>query len=101
PARPQRSPLSLHDALPILAVPQAQEISLSSALFFLGKRKIQIDQILSDSPRESFTEDIKIFEHLFFRERQKSFPKFGFLFFFRIDRKSTRLNSSHVSISYA
>src|SRR5699024_12661067 len=72
-ARPQSSPLSLHDALPIYT---------SFVFAFLG-----------------------VASGLYYRELTKAYDLFDRsatqLPLVHTDRKSTRLNSSHVSISYA
>src|SRR5207245_5022748 len=83
-------PLSLHDALPIFVpfdlLGQHVEKSLPVLLkqvFFVAKVRV-----------ESRASNIRAIDHVLDSDVVKTF-------FFDEDRKSTRLNSSHGSISYA
>src|SRR5690606_41857455 len=78
--------LSLHDALPILrAVVGVQRMRADNADF---RVPIQMTHHLADSIADDFG----------IRVKQKQVMSAGFG---KPDRKSTRLNSSHVKISYA
>src|SRR5690606_41275997 len=91
-------PLSLHDALPIFDITVAVAKHIKSAGFtpvVIGKRDQNLEEYLVrhaniESPEFAETRD-SIFNAI-------SSSRFGV---FHIDRKSTRLNSSHVKISYA
>src|SRR5699024_11319825 len=78
PSSPDSYPLSLHDALPICAGP-------------MRSRSLGTDSTASSRSSPS--------EHLAHPPAVLTFPQPPLLH--RADRKSTRLNSSHVSISYA
>src|SRR5437868_11011069 len=83
-------PLSLHDALPITDAmtvwmsPQVEAITGYRADEWVGKRGF-FESILFADDRASVLEEVRA-------SRDELRP---------LDRKSTRLNSSHVSISYA
>src|SRR5699024_11458037 len=86
--------LSLHDALPIL---------IPDLLLQTSKLLIPIPQIFSQNSRRlppvrrRLLHEARLLSLLrIFQEVQKRLPSL-----FLPDRKSTRLNSSHVSISYA
>src|SRR5699024_12803824 len=72
PATTEQYTLSLHDALPICKIKQIPIVSRSNPLYF---------ELLS--------------------QKLSNLKFFAFSLNFELDRKSTRLNSSHVSISYA
>src|SRR5690606_41337340 len=90
--------LSLHDALPIsefetiksLYKEKSQNIKLGDTLNELSKSTQKFDLILSCPPFGMRTQHIN---------GEKS--PFDFATTLLLDRKSTRLNSSHVKISYA
>src|SRR5699024_11785283 len=85
---PSRSPLSLHDALPIFIEYLASSMP---ALKKLGLY-VYVNTIPLIIPQQ--LEHLAIcFEHLTEDQEGRLLPV--------LDRKSTRLNSSHVSISYA
>src|SRR5207253_10624991 len=101
PATPDTFPLSLHDALPISiaghsatcaipALPGAQKSSRPREAFL---RKAQASAC--SRPPDPMIKILK-----FLRNDCASMPGHG-LSLTRKDRKSTRLNSSHVAISYA
>src|SRR5690606_40764592 len=100
PAPPPLYPLSLHDALPILAVSNASTSPASMALFTLvapvtsspalrqrlsadSRRSVSLCPVSSARSSGTVTLALRLFWKAF------------------LDRKSTRLNSSHVKISYA
>src|SRR5699024_12162872 len=84
PAPPDLYTLSLHDALPILIVEMA-------ALRWLDHDDNATGYALKDA-RASISMGVISIAFL---------TAFKVITFFGLDRKSTRLNSSHVSISYA
>src|SRR5207249_10377796 len=96
-ATPDIYPLSLHDALPILVAaseahegrglpPQVRVDELAGAPVFEGQRvaRLGIDELDVD-----------------YATRREVHAGLVFALAPKRDRKSTRLNSSHVSISYA
>src|SRR5699024_12431296 len=88
PATPQFSSLSLHDALPIFQYdPLREELPVKLDAYTSldrsqGKQYVILHEI-DRQPNQLLTDAVRRFVR----------P--------RVDRKSTRLNSSHVSISYA
>src|SRR5699024_12734623 len=86
PAASVVSSLSLHDALPILRSPDRYGPSSDPVSFCYHQRSVH-----SPPPLRGRTAG----------RRQSSGHPPGYFSFCQIDRKSTRLNSSHVSISYA
>src|SRR5207245_8819937 len=87
-------PLSLHDALPISA---CNHVGCSTSAAMLKK----LDQVVARNEPEDLTVQSFIQE---WGERVLAEPPakgFNRLAWFIPDRKSTRLNSSHGSISYA
>src|SRR5699024_11962070 len=96
PSAPALDPLSLHDALPILF--RRYHNQLQDRLLWMNDLAydhptrdlaecIRLKLLQKDDPMN----DIRTFLHDYQRVRPLSI----------LDRKSTRLNSSHVSISYA
>src|SRR5207249_9163584 len=101
PLTPPSSSLSLHDALPICAL---EPISVLAAypLILIGRGSLPFDN-LPDLIAYARANPGKInYGH---QGKGQTGHLLGELLMlkgkFRIDRKSTRLNSSHVSISYA
>src|SRR5699024_12641681 len=93
---PDTSPLSLHDALPIYAYAAAGNFKVGLAPFAFSDKE-PIETILTASP--SWWSIYNGSEHI---EEAKAFLAWcASDEAQKIDRKSTRLNSSHVSISYA
>src|SRR5207253_8714811 len=101
PPTPRIYPLSLHDALPILAAAPQR----SAPLHGPAVRAVGFAGSFDEARR-------RIFEHSFRAALTSPLPKrSGFesvrrpwavrIQARRLDRKSTRLNSSHVAISYA
>src|SRR5699024_12725506 len=86
-ATPELSTLSLHDALPISSMPASFGLHLLPYLGMPSDRIAIIDGEWLDKSALSQT--------------MQMMCVFGVEYFARRDRKSTRLNSSHVSISYA
>src|SRR5699024_12633356 len=89
--------LSLHDALPIYGYRRSVEMCdeydiyrqcYCGCVFAAKQQGIDFAQITKDA--KAFMEG---------KDAEKSFPHIRFTY--EGDRKSTRLNSSHVSISYA
>src|SRR5699024_11455004 len=89
--------LSLHDALPICDYTQQNQLPALSAFTSDGCNCMRYSAIFSASSSDSsgYIPVIK-FPGLISSGSCNHFTKFSF-----VDRKSTRLNSSHVSISYA
>src|SRR5690606_41338256 len=95
-ATPDRDTLSLHDALPIFIFNEFPDNHQLLEIFFT-----EISTVRTDDFKQSFyncTDTVKMSRpefalHLVFEPFK--------IISFRIDRKSTRLNSSHVKISYA
>src|SRR5207245_7404726 len=98
-ARPTTYPLSLHDALPISIAGNAGggAISIGDSA---GQDTVSVDNELTVASGASITaiHDLTIGSHSDLRPQVfSSTDQGGFIG----DRKSTRLNSSHGSISYA
>src|SRR5439155_21956105 len=87
--------LSLHDALPILKVPMQFLILLLGAMVFLF---YQFEEPPIYFNRPAYDRAIALGHGAELNELQ---AKFDDVFARKRDRKSTRLNSSHVAISYA
>src|SRR5690606_41980544 len=83
------SPLSLHDALPILRVARIGRVLL----------RYRLDALLDGSPAERWLRLLRPFVPRASADVQ-ALPR-GARLRLALDRKSTRLNSSHVKISYA
>src|SRR5699024_12291720 len=83
PSPPQISPLSLHDALPI-------STDLTSVREYLAVTKASVSQMLASLEKRG----------LLVRQIDPTNRR-NLIVTLTSDRKSTRLNSSHVSISYA
>src|SRR5699024_12849928 len=98
PAATLSSPLSLHDALPISSVANWWTCALHQQVEFLasekGKQQSFPGQVSSDSDMNT-DYFLEIWETNVKKLYWKSSARV------ETDRKSTRLNSSHVSISYA
>src|SRR5699024_11423139 len=95
---PSLLPLALHDALPILqgAIRDNDAVGGSEALFYPAG---EVDTLLNQNDRiaADFLGGFDLLQHI-------GCIACGAVVHFLIvvrDRKSTRLNSSHVSISYA
>src|SRR5690606_41666806 len=84
PATPALSPLSLHDALPILTSPAADDIHQH----FPNMSNVPSDLRYAKS-------------HEWVKPAADGTALIGITDYAQRDRKSTRLNSSHVKISYA
>src|SRR5207253_9912757 len=93
------STLSLHDALPIFL--RRTAVIRAKALSSTGERDIsRVMEVVVPERVESLAALIRRphqvrFLWLVFRDEERRTPRR------RLDRKSTRLNSSHVAISYA
>src|SRR5699024_12081173 len=95
PASPHTSMLSLHDALPI-----------SSAIMPRAVPRTPFVRFLSTEIKDAIDKAVQLLPVVLFMKGTPEFPQCGFLratiqTLGQQDRKSTRLNSSHVSISYA
>src|SRR5207249_11107385 len=90
PARPPMSPLSLHDALPIcLAIEPAAHGEVAGAHGELSREQGRVGGVADGDEQAGHRERLCCASG----ERAQAHAA--------QDRKSTRLNSSHVSISYA
>src|SRR5690606_42055921 len=87
------APLSLHDALPIYPIEwNALKFIGPSGMFLDAEQGAQMRELLQgEIPRARWAELGEVREDPTAAERHLA----------KIDRKSTRLNSSHVKISYA
>src|SRR5207249_9719981 len=92
--------LSLHDALPIYS-PQIRNSTMPDKIVMQGRVLSQKHPI--EYRRTNTTSDRQYYpEHCSYKQLVFSLLQVWIRIFFRLgDRKSTRLNSSHVSISYA
>src|SRR5690606_40588418 len=98
PATPRRHTLSLHDALPILGRSRVSPASVGERIG-AGTQ----DDVLQEGPRREHSGDRYSVAHHHARPGPRVDGEYvcrgeGA---FELDRKSTRLNSSHVKISYA
>src|SRR5699024_11253364 len=89
---PATSPLSLHDALPILLQPNSTNAKIAQ----LVERHLAKVEVAGSNPvfRSTYRSGGGIGRHVGLKIQWPATSV-------RVDRKSTRLNSSHVSISYA
>src|SRR5207253_7870652 len=95
PAPPPPPPPSLHDALPISPAPSTPEVRVGEAVFRLGDRLIVGKNNYQTLCFNGETgEIVDIGPELLTLRMDDAQGE-------RLDRKSTRLNSSHVAISYA
>src|SRR5207253_9507358 len=85
--------LSLHDALPIWDPGFLQHLAVSHALY----QRWQSDKVLKGSPARVKADVQRALDYV----RRNKGTAWGWALLCLIDRKSTRLNSSHVAISYA
>src|SRR5690242_21409289 len=93
PATPDIHAPSLHDALPILPMPG---VTVGQAVDFLEGEARKLPA--------GFSHDYLADSRQYVQEGNQLAITFGFaliIIFLVLDRKSTRLNSSHMSISYA
>src|SRR5690606_41261717 len=90
PASPAFYTLSLHDALPISFHQRVARIDIHPCLCVSCRMLCHVMSPIGDS-------------QIFSREKMpvRLYSLYLFIRFMRQDRKSTRLNSSHVKISYA
>src|SRR5207249_10097907 len=101
PVRPAPSPLSLHDALPISRVARACA-AVESLLGRQEQARARLARALEALPDHGSPEAVALMLELvvnaLWRTRHEEMHEAAER---AVDRKSTRLNSSHVSISYA
>src|SRR5690606_40168777 len=96
PAPHLRSTLSLHDALPIYSADQTRDIRRETGRTMDSAHRRFADPETQQPQESADMVDVRVRdEHVGDRVRGPR-VELG-----RIDRKSTRLNSSHVKISYA
>src|SRR5699024_12476909 len=101
PSSPSYFSLSLHDALPILIV--IGLIFIGPFLWMIGVAFMSGEQDVYTFP-PSFIPDPPVLDNIINAWTVVPYGKYmlnSFIILGIIDRKSTRLNSSHVSISYA
>src|SRR5207253_10939084 len=87
--------LSLHDALPICANAIAEEASKTASIATAQAQKI--DRLVTDLTRR-VDETSLVIQEAVIRPAREGLALVAAV---KADRKSTRLNSSHVAISYA